>query len=536
MTSRGPLSLAALASAAVPGLDPSSVEGVVGTEPARSYDVAFVQDHDHRRWVIRCPRTPAASARLEQSAALLALLARRLTMPVPAVKGWVALPEGGRAAVHQYLTGRMVDLSSIAPGSKLAAGLGRALAQLHNLDRRIYEEAGVPVYEAEAYRTRRLAELDRAAATGRVPTGLLTRWEHDLEDVALWRFTTTPTHGAVSSSTVLATPDDGEEPDIKAFLGWESAQVADPADDLAVLVAELDPESLDTVMEAYAHARVDRPDRHLQQRARLVHQMSLVRRMMSAVAAGDDDGAEELARDLRRLDDRLSREDDAKPAAARTVTPAAAWTNTSSGTPDDTTSGDTTPGDTTSGDTSGQADGAREGKPAAGTTEATSAEATATGTSDAASGGQTTEAPTGESAAAPDADEPGAAWRSDDTPVETGGQTTQPVPTRSAARPTTDTPDAAADSQDPAVEDPAVEVGDPGEPTPASAGSEPASESAGSADTVTPVSDSPRESRPESPSRPRTVVRRPAGDHETAEITPLVGDDGDDVVPPSPRR
>ena len=32
VTSRGPLSLAALASAAVPGLDPSSVEGVVGTE------------------------------------------------------------------------------------------------------------------------------------------------------------------------------------------------------------------------------------------------------------------------------------------------------------------------------------------------------------------------------------------------------------------------------------------------------------------------------------------------------------------------
>lgn len=516
VTSRGPLSLAALASAAVPGLDPSSVEGVVGTEPARSYDVAFVQDHDHRRWVIRCPRTPAASARLEQSAALLALLARRLTMPVPAVKGWVALPEGGRAAVHQYLTGRMVDLSSIAPGSKLAAGLGRALAQLHNLDRRIYEEAGVPVYEAEAYRTRRLAELDRAAATGRVPTGLLTRWEHDLEDVALWRFTTTPTHGAVSSSTVLATPDDGEEPDIKAFLGWESAQVADPADDLAVLVAELDPESLDTVMEAYAHARVDRPDRHLQQRARLVHQMSLVRRMMSAVAAGDDDGAEELARGLRRLDDRLSREDDAKPAAARTVTPAAAGTTTS-GASD------------TSGEVSSDTDGGSEGSTSA--VEETSA----ADTTEATSGGTTTEALTDATDAA-DVDEPGAAWRSDDTPTETGGQTTQPVPTRVEADPTTDAADAAADSEDPAGEDPAVEVGDPGEPTPASAGPEPASEPAGSADTATPVSDSPRESRPESPGRPRTVVRTPAGDHETAEITPLVGDDGDDVVPPSPRR
>lgn len=316
VTSRGPLSLAALASAAVPGLDPDSVEGVVGIQPGHPFDVAFVQDHEHRRWVIRCPRSPAASAQLERSAALLALLARRLTMPVPAVKGWVALPEGGRAAVSTYLTGRMVDLESIAPGSKLAVGLGRALAQLHNLDRQVYEEAGVPVYDAEAYRTRRLAELDRAAATGRVPTGLLGRWERTLEDVSLWRFTTVPTHGGIGPSTVLATPDDGEDPDVKGFLGWESAQVADPADDLAVLVGELHPDTLDTVLEAYAHSRADRPDRSLQQRARLIHEMQVVRTMMTLVAAGDDAGAEEHATQLRRLDERLAAEDEAAEAKA----------------------------------------------------------------------------------------------------------------------------------------------------------------------------------------------------------------------------
>lgn len=311
MTSRGPLTLAALASAAVPGLDPDSVEGVV-TPAVSPFDVAFVQDHEHRRWVVRSPRTPAASAQLEQSAALLALLARRLTMPVPAVRGWAALPEGGRACVTSYLTGRLVDLESIAPGSRLAAGLGRALAQLHNLDTRVYEEAGVPVYDAASYRTRRLAELDRAAATGRVPTGLLARWEGILDDASLWGFAATPTHGAIGPGTVLATPDDGEEPDVKGLLGWESAQVADPADDLAPLVGELHPEALDTVLEAYAHARVERPDQHLQRRARLVHEMQLVRSMMVAVAAGDDTGAEQRAAELRRLDKQLAAEEAAE--------------------------------------------------------------------------------------------------------------------------------------------------------------------------------------------------------------------------------
>lgn len=310
---RGPLALAALASAAVPGLDPTSVEGVV-TDAAHPFDVAFVQDVEHRRWVVRCPRTPAAAAQLEQSAALLSLLARRLTVPVPSVKGWVALPEGGRAAVHGYVTGQPVDLDLLAPGSRLTAGIGRALGQLHNLDVAVYEEAGVPVYDAEAYRTRRLADLDRAAATGRVPTGLLSRWEATLEDVSRWRFTAVPTHGAVQGESMLATPGDDGDAELKALVAWESAQVADPADDLAALVGALDAATLDTVLEAYAHVRVQRPDPHLVERARLVDEMRLVRSMTTAVAAGDDAAAEDYAAQLRRLDQEVAQEEEQEAA------------------------------------------------------------------------------------------------------------------------------------------------------------------------------------------------------------------------------
>lgn len=452
----------------MPGLDPSSVEGVVASGPTRSFDVAFVQDHEHRRWVIRCPRTPAASARLEQSAALLALLTRRLTMPVPAVKGWTPLPEGGRAAVHTYLTGRMLDLASVAPGSKVAVGLGRSLAHLHNLDRRVYEEAGVPVYEAEAYRTRRLAELDRAAATGRVPTGLLTRWEHELEDVSSWRFTTTPTHDDIGSSTILATPDDGEEPDVKALLGWESAQVADPADDLAALVAELHPDSLDTVMEAYAHSRSDRPDRHLQQRARLVHQMQMVRTMMAAVAAGDDDGAEEHARSLRRLDDQLAREDEERAAAAKPFVRTAAAGGAST---------DTQP--VASADMSA---------------DATSAEV--------ASHEEITDGEISD-AKETDAEETHAEETSDAESAVVVEDTGGPTPVASVATEANKASTGAA--------------------TDAGTQTETSSDAAPS---VVPSADTDRTA-----TGPRLVR-----DHKTAEIVPLTGDEGDDVLPPTPRR
>ena len=150
--------------------------------------------------------------------------------------------------------------------ARLAAELGRTIAALHNVDRQLFDEAGLPSYDADTYRTRRLSELDRAAATGHVPTGLLARWETALEDVSLWRFAPTPTHGDLTGDQVLAVFDDDEDAAtgrIRAFTGWEDAKVADPADDFATLVAEASPEAVETVLEAYAHARVDRPDQNL---------------------------------------------------------------------------------------------------------------------------------------------------------------------------------------------------------------------------------------------------------------------------------
>ena len=54
--SRSPLVLAALASSAVPGLDPVSVEGV-RVAPGDLFEVAYVQDSQDRRWVVKAPRT-----------------------------------------------------------------------------------------------------------------------------------------------------------------------------------------------------------------------------------------------------------------------------------------------------------------------------------------------------------------------------------------------------------------------------------------------------------------------------------------------
>jgi macrolide phosphotransferase len=302
---RSPAFLAALASAAVPGLDPVSVEALPSTQD-QSYDVAFVQDAEHRRWVVRAPRSDVAGAEMDRTVALLGLLGRRLPFAVPAPKGFVALREGGRAAVYPYLPGHNLDFAELPPGPGIAAELGRAIAALHNTDPAVYEEAGLPSYDADAYRSRRLADLDRAAETGRVPTTLLTRWETALEDVSLWRFAPTATHGDLTGDQVLAVFTDDADAStgrIRAVTGWEDAKVADPADDFAALVADARPEAVETVLEAYSHTRVERPDPNLLVRARLVAELGLLGSMMVALARKDAGAVEVLTTQLRRLDD-----------------------------------------------------------------------------------------------------------------------------------------------------------------------------------------------------------------------------------------
>ncbi|MFP5334462.1 MAG: phosphotransferase [Actinomycetes bacterium] len=291
--------LAALATAAVRGLHPVSARGpeVAGAD----FDVAVVDDVQRRRWVVRAPRHAAAGAALESELRLLAALGDRdrsgLRFDVPRVAGSAPLPEGGRAVVYPYLDGAPLHPGELRPGPGLAAELGRALASLHDAPLALAESAGVPVYDPREYRERRLAEVDRAAQTGHVPTRLLTRWEKLLEDVGRWRFQPSLVHGDLVAEHVLVA--DGR---VVGMLDWGEARVADPADDLAWVAVGADADALDSVLESYAVARREQPDRHLATRARLAGELALARWLLHGTTTGDAHVVDDAVQMLRDLD------------------------------------------------------------------------------------------------------------------------------------------------------------------------------------------------------------------------------------------
>lgn len=278
---RSPLALAALSTVALPGLDVRSVEA--RGESAGDYDVAVVIDARDRRLTVRCPRTAAAGADLEAEAVLTEALAARegaeaLPFRVPLTLGFAELAEGGRAVIQSELPGVPLRLETLRPGPGLAAELGRALAALHEVPPAIAETAGVPVYTAPEYRERLLAEVDEAAGTGKVPARLLRRWESALEDVALWRFTPTLVHGDLGPDRVLV-----HEERVVGITDWTDSRVADPADDLAWLLASAPQDAVDSIVEAYLLRRTELSDPHLTERALLSGELALARWLLHGV-------------------------------------------------------------------------------------------------------------------------------------------------------------------------------------------------------------------------------------------------------------
>lgn len=319
---RSELALAALASAAVPGMKPVSVAGIHPGDGDRELEIqrAVVEDATGRTWVVHSPLTPVAGARLQRHDELVRQLPRHVPFKVPAAAGHASVGKDGAAVVYPFIEGSPLDLGRIPAGQGLASAVGRTIAAVHNIPRAVFEAQDVPVFDAGGVRQRAISEVDRAAETGRVPTGLLARWEEAFESASLWQFATTPIHGSFRGSSLLVSFSDERDAAtgrVVAVLNWDEASVGDPAADLAELYVQAAPAAWEAVLDAYALARAQRPDPYLHARARLVSELRVLRGLARAVEDGREDSVRRSVEALRRLDRLTEHEDSIVPVSAR---------------------------------------------------------------------------------------------------------------------------------------------------------------------------------------------------------------------------
>lgn len=271
---RSSLTLAALATAAIAGFEPTAAR--IHTRRAHGeFDAAVVSDASGHRILIRVPCTQTAES--EQSGELVALRAltagvrSRLSFALPTILGQAPI-DGTRAVVSEFLDGTPVSLSYFAGNTELAGSIGRAIAAIHNLPTAFVGDAGLPVQSADDARSATVDLIDRASDTGLLPALLLRRWEETTDNDELWRFPPTVVHGSLSVESFLLT-DDGA---IGSVLGWAKLRVGDPASDLHWLVSSPGP-ATEAARVAYSSARLGAQDRSMGQRALLYAELELVK-------------------------------------------------------------------------------------------------------------------------------------------------------------------------------------------------------------------------------------------------------------------
>ena len=293
---KSPLILAALAKDAVRHLDFVQVKSLnAGADGA--FDTALLTATTGEHYVVRIANTQSAGA--EQEVELQALRALgsegRAALPfkITSLIGETKDDKGARALIFDFVYGSPTDVGSIDGGSELARNIGLAIAAIHKLPLSVVENAHLPEFQPEDILRARTAELDRFAATGKVPSVLLSRWEAVLEDSTLFRFQPTVVHGSLNGDTVLE--DDGRE--VAGVLAWSSLRISDPAEDLSWIMGSENDPFADAVLAAYS---ANRPgvDASIRQRAVMYSEFERARWLMHGVNKGDqsiiDDAVEML--------------------------------------------------------------------------------------------------------------------------------------------------------------------------------------------------------------------------------------------------
>lgn len=270
-STKTPLELAALATAAVPGLKVTELK-----DPQYDDDFASVSgviDAEGNTWTVMASKEKFSSSEVATLSHFLNLLdgarmVASLPFSVPQLRGAVATEPGTYTFVYSDTGGRPLVESQVLIDGLLAASLGRSLAALHNLGVSEFIETGAPVVSAEKART----ALQRTLGTSglKIPSGLRRRWTVALDEDVLWSYQPTLIHGDLGLANVLA--DGGA---VISLTGFKYLRVDDPAIDLAWLLSIADEAFIQRFQGTYsAHRKA--PDLHLLTRAQLHSEIALL--------------------------------------------------------------------------------------------------------------------------------------------------------------------------------------------------------------------------------------------------------------------
>ena len=297
-----PLTLAALATSAVPGLIVHGTRDHVGEGTGDYTSAVLVCEEEDL--IVRVPRTAAAEVR--QSAELLALTAltagarARLPFHISEPRG-VTRAGDTRAVVSTFLPGAHIEGETLDPDAILIDSIAEMLAAIHELPHTIAHQHGLTVRSAEEVRLDVTRLVDRAVATRLVPDTVQSRWYDALRNTELWDFAPALVHGTFALDQLLVRDDE-----IMGVLGWSELSVGDPAADLTWLLGS-GQRVLDEVLIRYTAHRGLGGHQHLRERTVFLHELEVAKWLLHGVDQHDQATIDDAVAMLDQLVERGGR-------------------------------------------------------------------------------------------------------------------------------------------------------------------------------------------------------------------------------------
>ena len=297
-----PLTLAALATSAVPGLIVHGTREHV-SDGAGEYSSAVLVCEEEEL-IVRVPRTQAAEVR--QSAELLALAAltagarARLPFNISEPRGMTRAGDT-RAVVSTFLRGQRIEADVLDPDALLLDSLAHTLAAIHELPHTIAHQHGLTVRTSDEVRLAMVRLVERAEATRLLPNTVQTRWTGILRTAELWDFAPTLVHGSLGIDQLLVDDDT-----IIGVLGWDELSVGDPAADFAWLLGS-GGMVLDQVLHRYVDLRGLGAAEHMRTRVIFFHELEVAKWLLHGVEQHDSSIIDDAVRMFDKLVDRLDR-------------------------------------------------------------------------------------------------------------------------------------------------------------------------------------------------------------------------------------
>jgi len=291
------LILAALAADAAPG---KTFRHFRKLDLNPELDILQLWDAEDNSYQLLSPRTTAGVVELSQLVAGLKTIsyAHNLPFGINEIIGQTRSIEGNAVVVLSDIGGQAPELSRYAAGP-FSQSMGEALAAVHQIDPDLIRDAGLPEFDAQSILHRKVAEVDRVAATGKVPAGLLNRWEEALEDVGLFRFHPTVTHMQINQDSLLVAGGK-----LVGVTNWSQLSINDPAEDLKYLAGGALGSTFEDAILHYRAAR-ENADENIVQRAILYSELELASWLAHCLQLGDSSMIADAQSMLTDLDEQL---------------------------------------------------------------------------------------------------------------------------------------------------------------------------------------------------------------------------------------